>query len=257
MTFIDAIVLGIIQGITEFLPISSSGHLVVGQYVLGIVIPGNAFEVIVHVGTLLSILVVFWKDLLHLLTTLNTKETQKYIIAIFIGTIPAVLAGFFLKENIENAFDNIHLVSGSLIFTGIILILTKWASVKKDNISVVQGLCIGIAQACAIIPGISRSGSTIGMGLLLGLDPKKTARFSFIMAIPVLFGSGLLTAIDAVQSDEQALSLSVMLGGFFSSFLVGWVALNWLIKVLQKGKFYWFGLYCLALGIGLFIILNQ
>lgn len=248
MTFIEAIILGIVQGVTEFLPISSSGHLVLGQYFLGISIPGNSFEIVVHVGTLLSIIVVFRKDLIDILTSIGDKSTQNFILTIILGTIPAILVGFFFKEHIENAFDNVRLVSTALLVTGVLLISTKWTTIRKEKISILDGVLIGIAQACAIIPGISRSGSTIGLGLLMGLDPKQTARFSFILAIPALFGSGLLTTIDTIQSSEMLLPFSVMIAGFLSSFLVGWISLKWLINLLQKGKFYWFGVYCLMVG---------
>lgn len=248
MTFIEAIILGIVQGVTEFLPISSSGHLVLGQYFLGISIPGNSFEIVVHVGTLLSIIVVFRKDLIDILTSIGNKSTQKFILTIILGTIPAILVGFFFKEHIEYAFDNVRLVSTALLVTGVLLISTKWTTIRKEKISILDGVLIGIAQACAIIPGISRSGSTIGLGLLMGLDPKQTARFSFILAIPALFGSGLLTTIDTIQSSEMLLPFSVMIAGFLSSFLVGWISLKWLINLLQKGKFYWFGVYCLMVG---------
>ncbi len=249
MSFIEAIILGIVQGFTEFLPISSSGHLVLGQHFLGINIPGNVFEIVVHVGTLFSILVVFWKDLFQILISLKEKKTQIFILTIILGTIPAVLVGFFLKDHIEKAFDSIQVVSTALLFTGILLISTKWTTVRKDKISVLHGVWIGVAQAFAIIPGISRSGSTIGMGLILGLNPKQTAKFSFILAIPALIGSGLLTVLDTVQSSESLLPYSVITAGFISSFLMGWISLKWLIHLLQKGKFYWFGVYCFLIGL--------
>ncbi len=248
MTFIDAIILGILQGFTEFLPISSSGHLVLGQHLLGIHIPGNTFEVAVHMGTLLSVVVVFSNDILNIVSSLQNRTTQKYVLAILVGTLPAVIIGLVFKEDIQSAFDNIRLVSGALMVTGIILISTRWASGKKESITLWQGLWIGIAQAFAIIPGISRSGSTISIGLLMGLDPKQTARFSFLLAIPALAGAGLLTALDAVSSAETILPLSILSAGFISSFLVGWISLKWLLALLGKGKFYWFGAYCFILG---------
>lgn len=254
MTIIEAALLGIIQGLTEFLPISSSGHLVIGQKVLGISIQGNAFEVVVHLGTLISVLIVFWPDIWQLLKSFKLISTQKYIIAIAIGTLPAVIIGLLFKDVITEAFENIRVVAITLIITGIILLTTKFIKIKLKDISISRGLLIGIAQAMAIIPGISRSGMTISLGMYLGIAPDKAAKFSFLLAIPAIAGAGLLTGLDLMDSSEPILPWSVLIVGFLSSLLVGWISLRWLLGLIKSGKFHWFGVYCILIGLLSWII---
>jgi undecaprenyl-diphosphatase len=254
MNIFEAAILGIVQGLTEFLPVSSSGHLVVGQELLNISVPGNAFEVVVHLGTLVSVLIVFWKDIWQLLTSLKSLTTQKYILAIMIGTIPAVIIGLLFKDIITGAFENIRIVAITLMITGVILLSTKLINTKQREVSIGRGLLVGIAQAMAIIPGISRSGLTISLCLYLGIAPEKAAKFSFLLAIPAIVGAGLLTALDLTGSSEPLLPWSVLLVGFLSSLIVGWVSLKWLLGLIKSGKFYWFGVYCLFIGLLSFII---
>ena len=254
MDVFEAILLGSLQGLTEFLPVSSSGHLVIGQELLGVHIPGNAFEVVVHLGTLVSVLAVFWRDIAGFVKTIQDKVTRNYILALAVGTIPAVICGLFFKDAIQSAFDNVNFVAGALVCTGIILFVGKWFTGKKDQVSLRNSLLIGIAQAVAIIPGISRSGSTITAGLCLGVKSESAARFSFLLSIPAISGAGLLTALDLMESNEPLLSIPVMIAGFFSSFIVGWISLKWLLSLLQSGKFYWFGFYCVGIGILVWIV---
>lgn len=254
MTIIEAVILGIIQGITEFLPISSSGHLVIGQKVLGIAIAGNVFEVVVHLGTLGSIFAIFWSDILQLLKSFRSATSQKYIFALVIGTLPAVIIGFFFKNTISGAFENIRVVAITLILTGVILFTTKFIKIKLKDVSISRGLLIGIAQAIAIIPGISRSGITISLGMHLGVAPEKAARFSFLLAIPAIAGAGFLTGLDLMSTSEPMLPWSILIVGFLSSLIVGWVSLKWLLGLIRSGKFYWFGVYCIFLGMLSWII---
>ncbi len=254
MTIFEATLLGIIQGLTEFLPISSSGHLVIGQKMLGISIAGNVFEVVVHLGTLGSVLIIFWPDILQLIKSLKSETTQKYIFTIVIGTLPAVIIGFLFKDIILEAFDNIKVVAITLMITGIILLSTKFVKTKLKDISISNGLLIGIAQAMAIVPGISRSGITIGLGMHLGIAPEKAVKFSFLLAIPAIAGAGLLTGLDIIDSSEPTLPWSVIIAGFLSSILVGSISLKWLLGLIKSGKFYWFGVYCLLVGILSWII---
>jgi len=249
MNMIDALILGSLQGLTEFLPISSSGHLVLGQRLLGLSLPGNFFEVLVHLGTLCSILVVFRKDILDLIRSIKSEETKKLILALIFGTLPAVIIGLTMKTEIDQLFSHPFAVSYSLIMTGIWLIMIKWFMNNNADITLKNGFLIGCAQAIAIIPGISRSGATIGTAMLLGISPEKAARFSFLLAIPVIAGAGLLTALDVNPTHIANLSGGSILTAFMSSFLVGWVALAWLMKLISKGQFHWFGLYCMAIGI--------
>jgi undecaprenyl-diphosphatase len=169
--------------------------------------------------------------------------------ALVIGTIPAVLIGLSMKDKISQLFENPLAVSFSLILTGIWLVMTKWFVNQQSNINLKNGFLIGCAQAIAIIPGISRSGATIGVAMLLGISPEKAAKFSFLLAIPAIAGAGLLTAIDIDPALVSSLSSGTIIAAFFSSFLVGWAALTWLLKLISKGQFHWFGLYCMVIGI--------
>ncbi|MEE8341146.1 MAG: undecaprenyl-diphosphate phosphatase [Candidatus Neomarinimicrobiota bacterium] len=254
MTIFEAALLGIIQGLTEFLPISSSGHLVIGQKLLGISIPGNTFEVVVHLGTLGSVLIIFWPDILQLIKSIRSAATKKYIFAILIGTLPAVIIGFLFKDVISEAFENIRVVAVTLMITGLILLSTKYINTRLKDVSISNGLLIGIAQAMAIIPGISRSGITISLGMHLGIAPEKAAKFSFLLAVPAIIGAGLLTGFDIFGSNEAKLPMSVLSVGFLGSILVGWISLKWLIGLINSGKFHWFGIYCISAGIVSWII---
>ncbi len=249
MDIIDALILGSLQGMTEFLPVSSSGHLVLGQHFLGLSLPGNFFEVLVHLGTLCSVLVVFRTEILKLIQSIKSAESKIMLSALVIGTIPAVLIGLSMKDKISHLFENPLAVSFSLILTGIWLVMTKWFVNQQSNINLKNGFLIGCAQAIAIIPGISRSGATIGVAMLLGISPEKAAKFSFLLAIPAIAGAGLLTAIDIDPALVSSLSSGTIIAAFFSSFLVGWAALTWLLKLISKGQFHWFGLYCMVIGI--------
>ena len=246
MDWIQSLILGIIQGFTEFLPISSSGHLVLGQNLMNISIPGHEFEVMVHLGTLCSILVVFREDILEIFTTLRSNETQRELITLFIGTLPAVFVGVLLKDQIDIMFDRVEFVAIALTLTGAILIISKRLSGDSKKITYLGGFLIGLSQAVAIIPGISRSGMTICTGLAIGISSEISARFSFLLSIPVIFGAGLLTAFD-IESIES-IKWDVMFIGFLGSFIVGIFALKWLLSWLKSGRFFWFGFYCLLTG---------
>jgi len=250
MQYLDTLILAILQGLTEFLPISSSGHLVIGQKLLDINLPGNAFEVVLHIGTLMSVLTVFRVELKTLLFNLNDPSNRYYISAIAYGTIPAILVGLLLKDYISLIFDNIQFVSISLIFTGIMLIASKFIIIRNVKLTVFIALIIGLAQAAAIIPGISRSGSTICMGILLGLSSSEAARFSFLLSIPVIIGAALLTALNI---ETMPFGFDIVLLGIVFSYLVGWISLKWLLNILNSGKLYWFGVYCFIIGLFVYI----
>lgn len=247
MTILEATILGIIQGFTEFLPISSSGHLVLGQAILGIDQPGNEFEILVHLGTLASVLVIFFDDIKSLILSLASKKTQIFIMYILIGTLPAVGIGLGFKDLIDSLFENVTAVGGALIFTGVVLFGSSFANRQDKEHSFLTCILIGCAQAMAIIPGVSRSGMTISAALFLGLSAKEAARFSFLLAIPAIGGAGLLTALD-VNGGFQ-MPIPVALAGLTSSFAVGVVALKWLLGWLEQGKFHYFGIYCLVVGL--------
>jgi undecaprenyl-diphosphatase len=245
MQYIDTIILAILQGLTEFLPISSSGHLVIGQKLLNINLPGNAFEVALHLGTLMSVITVFRGEIKAIIFNLSDSSNQYYISALVFGTIPALLVGLLLRDSISLIFDDIRFVSLSLICTGIMLMTSKFIVKRNVKLTLFIGLLIGLAQAAAIIPGISRSGATICMGILMGLSAPEAARFSFLLSIPVIIGAGLLTAINI---KTIPFGFDIVLLGIFFSYLVGWMSLKWLLTILNSGKLYWFGIYCLIIG---------
>ena len=175
------------------------------------------------------------------------KETQSFIIFIIIGTVPAIIIGLGFKDIFDSLFDNIKAVGFALLFTGAILVSSSKLKYSDKNLNWQKSLIIGCVQALAIIPGISRSGITICMGLFLGLSSKKAARLSFLLAIPVISGAGLLTALD-VDGGFQ-LPFSIVVSGFISSFLIGIIALKWLLSWLEQGKFHYFGIYCFCIGL--------
>ena len=248
MTLLEAIILGVIQGLTEFLPISSSGHLVLGQYVLDIKLKGNSFEIVTHLGTLVSVLCIFWKEILSLILDITDKNNRKYIFYLILGTIPAVVIGFGAKSYISELFESVQLVSIALMVTGLILFFSKKVKNNSLQIDAKKAFLIGITQAIAIVPGISRSGITICTALALGMSGKNAAKFSFLLAIPVISGAGLLLTLDT-QLGINFIPLSSLIVAFMSSFIVGYICLKWLLNLLESGKFYFFGYYCFMIGL--------
>ena len=247
MEILEVIILGVIQGVTEFLPVSSSGHLVIAQNLLGINSPGNTLEILFHFGTLLSVVFVFFNEIKSILISLHERNTQILIGYLIFATIPAVLVGIGLKDYILDIFDSVKYVGLALLFTGSILIssLKFKHSQKKHSLS--SSLAIGLAQALAIIPGVSRSGVTISMSIYLGIAPKEAAKFSFLLSIPVILGASLLGAFE-LENDGMIDSLTVFVA-IITSFIVGILALKLLLKMLEVGKFHFFGVYCLGAGI--------
>ena len=247
MTNVEALILGVLQGIAEFLPISSSGHLVIMQSVLGIQQPGNEFEIVVHFGTLASIIVVFFKDIRKILFSIYKNENHSLIYCIIIGTLPSIIVGLGFKNQIQALFEDVFSVGIALIFTGVFLFYSRFVNVKDKDLSIFKAAVIGLFQSIAIIPGISRSGMTITSALLLGLNSNDAAKFSFLLAIPAITGAGVLTMIDV--GNQILIRTDAAMIGFISSFIVGVVSLKWLLKILEKGDFYYFGIYCFLLGI--------
>jgi undecaprenyl-diphosphatase len=253
MEFIEIIILGILQGLTEFLPISSSGHLVLGQHLLKVASAGILMEVILHIGTLFSILVYYRKDINELLNGMikNTHNAREYIYYLVISTIPAVIVGLFFDDLVESMFT-ISTVSILFIITGLVLYSTKSFKMKTGvTITLYVALLMGIAQMFAIMPGISRSGMTISMALFLGITHKDAAKFSFFMAIPILIGAGILQIKDLQILEIEKLNLLFV--GFVSSFISGLIAIDILIKLLSKNHFWKFSLYCIPLGLSLMV----
>lgn len=263
MTIFDAVILGLIQGLTEFLPVSSSGHLVLGQHLLNIQNADVlAFDVYVHFGTLISVCVIFRRDIRDILLALWTmvrsgnwkaayrdNEHVRLASAILIGSIPAAIVGLKFHDEIEQAFSDPKLVAVNLIITGLILFVTRLSRpVEGRRPGPWSALIIGFAQAVAILPGISRSGSTISTAMYLRLSPSLAARFSFLLAIPVIGGAALLETKAMVQQGMES-GFAPFAIGLAVSALTGYLAIKLLLRLIERGKFSLFAYYCFALGI--------
>ncbi|MBC8256880.1 MAG: undecaprenyl-diphosphate phosphatase [Candidatus Marinimicrobia bacterium] len=244
MDWIQALILGIVQGLTEFLPVSSSGHLVLAQHLLSVDEPGVLLEVILHMGTLAAILFYFYDDLKQLVGDFfkGDKEAKNYVLFLIIATIPAVCAGLALKDSIESTFT-VSIVKWMLMITGLVVGGTYFFKNRPNREMVLMiALCIGFVQTLALLPGISRSGITISVALIMGIQHQKAAKFAFFMAIPVLMGAGLLEVITI--GPQVNISTSPLIVGFISSAVTGYLVISWLLDVISRGKFYMFSLYC-------------
>jgi len=254
MDWIQAIILGIVQGLTEFLPVSSSGHLILAQHILDVYETGVLLEVILHMGTLAAILLYYYNDLKQLGVDFfnGCQDAQNYVIYLAIATIPAVCVGLIFKDTIESTFT-LSIVKWMFMITGIIVSLTYFSKNRpKREMVLIIAFCIGIAQSFALLPGISRSGITISLALIVGIQHKEATKFAFFMAIPALFGAGLLQVI-SVEDKVNILSGPLMVG-FVSSAITGYLVISWLLDVISRGKFYWFSLYCFVMSLLAFIL---
>jgi len=251
---INSLFLGIVQGLTEWLPVSSSGHLVIVQQILKMNVP-LLFDVMLHFGTLLAVIVFFWEDILKILKSLFTLDFKskegKLIIFIIVGTVPVALIGFIFHDIIESFFSNLLAVGISLIITGIILLLTKKSEGKKE-VTLLDSMLIGIAQAFSLIPGISRSGTTISTGLFREINKETVFKFSFLLSIPAIIGANLLELIKNPITETDVLPLFVCV---ITAAIIGYLSLKILYRMLKKGKFYYFSFYCFILGLLVLIIL--
>jgi len=264
MSWWESIILGLVQGLTEFLPVSSSGHLVLGQYVLGLEAGGNGvlFEVLVHFGTVLSIAWVYRRRLgvlirdvvVHAMKPGSWKSSYsdqpnfRMGVHILLTMIPTGLVYVFLGDRIEAAFGSPRLAAGMLLVTGTLLLLTMWSNKGKRRVGAGNSLLIGLAQAAAMIPGISRSGATICTAMYQQIDPEEAADFSFLMLLPVVVGATVLKLGEAVSALDGA-AWGVMLPGVVAAFLSGIVAIRLVITFVKRGQFHLFAVYCFAIGI--------
>jgi len=255
LEIIDAIILGIIQGLTEFLPVSSSGHLELGKAILGDKsVPEESllFTVVLHFATALSTIVVFRKDvwdILKGLLLLRWNEETLFSLKIIVSMLPAVFIGLFFEEQLEAFFGgNIRLVGLMLIVTAVLLYFADKAKDTQRKVSFGNAFVVGVAQAIAMLPGISRSGATISASVLLGVDKTKAARFSFLMVVPLIFGK---IAKDVMSGDLTASgdNTFTMFVGFTAAFLAGLVACTWMIQLVKKSKLSYFAVYCLIVGL--------
>lgn len=244
--------LGLVQGLTEFLPVSSSGHLVIAERLIGLDPPGVLLESMLHLGTLAALLLVFRKDILALLNSLRGRgvvEQRKEVGFLIAGTIPVVVVGLLLRETIQHAFTSLFVVGAGLMATAGVLILGSLRRIhaRHANIRFLDALVVGLAQAAATIPGISRSGVTISAGVAMGLPADRAARFSFLLAIPALLGAGVLHLIDALNSPEAQNWVGILVGTA-CAFASGWLALQGVLALVKRGKFWLFAVYCFIVG---------
>ncbi len=265
MEWFEALILGIIQGLTEYLPVSSSGHLAIGQALFGLNSGEDnlAFTVLLHIATVLSTIVILWREIVWLFTDLfkfKWNEGTKYIVNIIISMIPVGIVGLFFKDKVEAIFGSGLLIVGiCLMVTATLLAFSYWAKPRqREHISPWHAFVIGIAQALAVLPGLSRSGSTIATGLLLGNKKEKLAQFSFLMVIPPILGEALLDAKDMAEVGVAAslggISPLSALIGFLAAFIVGCLACKWMVDIVKRGKLIWFALYCAVVGLATIII---
>ncbi len=257
MNEIQALVLGVLQGLTEYLPVSSSGHLAIGSYLFGINGEENlAFTVAVHVATVLSTFVVLWSEIAWILKGIfkfEMNDETKYLFNIIISMIPVGIVGVFFKDTVEEIFGSGLLIVGiMLLVTAALLIFSYYAKPRqKETIGIRDAFIIGLAQAIAVMPGLSRSGSTIATGLLLGNKKEKLAQFSFLMVIPPILGEALLGIMKAVKGEEAfgGIDTLPLVTGFLAAFFSGCLACKWMINIVKSGRLVYFGIYCAIVGV--------
>jgi len=254
MTWFEALILGIVQGLTEFLFVSSSGHLEMGSVLLGLESSNNLlFAVTVHFATALATVVVFRRDIGGLVTGLfefKSNESWRFAWILLISMVPVGIVGVFFQDEIEQFFTgNMLLVGSMLLVTGVLLMFSHFAKIGNKEVTPFRAFLIGLAQAVAILPGISRSGATISAALLLGVDRAKAARFSFLMVIIPIMGAALLKLIEYVQEPSaSSISYSSLFIGFVSAFVFGYIACTWMVKLVTRGKLIFFAIYCGIIG---------
>lgn len=275
MDYIQALILGLLQGLTEYLPVSSSGHLELGQRILGIHSDSSlTFDIVVHVATVLSTLVILHREVSWIFMGLfkplkpagtppledplsRFSDSQKYAIKILVSMIPIGIVGVLMKDWVEAAFNGIHVVPVCLLITAVLLTLSFYIRPReKKDITIKDAFIIGLAQAAAVLPGLSRSGSTIATGLLLGVKKAELAQFSFLMVIPPILGEALLEAIDLLKEPEQV-EWGVLAVGFIAAFISGCFACRVMIALVKKCQLIWFAIYCAIVGIVSYVILHS
>jgi undecaprenyl-diphosphatase len=269
MTLLQSIILGIIQGLTEFLPISSSAHLVIVPYVFEWQIPAQEafiFDILVQLGTLLAVIVYFRKDLYSIIVSVIDGLIHKHPLTepmsrlgwvLVLGTIPAVIAGIAFTDPVERAFGNPMAVALLLFGTAGLLVIAELVGKRNrqiESITWLDALIIGLFQALSLLPGISRSGSTMTGGMIRNLDRPSAARFSFLMSVPVMLGAGALAILDLLKLSGFTAQIPTLLAGFITSAIVGYLSIRWLLSFLIKRSFYIFAIYCAAVSIVILLI---
>lgn len=255
MGTLDAILLGLLQGLTEFLPVSSSGHLVILGNILGTDMDDTTFAILVHAATVLATITVFWGEIVRLVKgglKFQANPETRYLLKIIISMIPVLIVGLFFKDKVEALFGSgIQFVGSMLLVTAGLLLLTHFVRPKRQRpITARDAFVIGLAQAVAVIPGISRSGSTIATGMLLGDDRSQLAKFSFLMVLVPILGEAFLELLKGEFSPATSgISGAALTAGFLSAYLSGLFACKVMIRIVSRGKLWWFALYCALAGI--------
>ncbi len=266
MDVFEALWMGLLQGLTEYLPVSSSGHLSIASHFFGIEGDANlTFTVAVHVATVFSTLVILWKDIVWIFKGLfdfsepGMNDSQRYALNIIVSMIPVGIVGVFFKDYVEMIFGSGLLIVGiCLLLTAVLLTFSYYARPRqKEKISLPDAFIIGLSQACAVLPGLSRSGTTIATGLILGNDKAKLAQFSFLMVIPPILGEALLDIMKGVSQGAEMVSAGIGLlpltVGFLAAFISGCVACKWMLNIVKKGKLIYFAIYCALVGCALIV----
>lgn len=261
MEWFEALLLGVVQGLTEFLPVSSSGHLEIGQAVLGTSGEENlTFAIVVHVATVLSTIVIFWREIWQLIvgvfSTTKWNDEKNYASKILLSMIPIFIVGIFFKDAVESFFGSgLLLVGICLLLTACLLGVSEYLSKRRSadaghDITLRDAAIIGCAQALAVLPGLSRSGTTIATGLLCGVKKEQVARFSFLMVIIPILGEALLDVLKIVKGDEMVTSIPTLslVVGFIAAFVTGCVACSWMVQIVKKQKLIYFAIYCVLIG---------
>lgn len=255
MSWFEALILGLLQGFTEYLPVSSSGHLEIGNTLFGISGSDNlVFGVAVHAATVLSTLVVLWSEIKKLLRgffRFTYNEETSYLLKIGVSMIPILIVGLFFKDSVEKLFGNGLLLVGIMLMVTALLLTFSYVAKprQRESISWLGAFIIGLSQAVAIFPGLSRSGTTIATGLLLGNKKEHVAKFSFLMVIIPILGEAILELMSGEMANTTGIPASSLVVGFLAAFVSGTIACKWMISLVQKGKLIWFALYCALLGI--------
>jgi len=256
MNWYEALIFGLVQGLTEFLPVSSDGHLEIVKYLFGGIEESFLFSVAVHGATVLSIIVVFWKEIMKLLSGVfkfAMNEETVYALKIVVSMIPVAIVGFTLKDKVESLFVADMDITGSfLLVTALFLVIGHFVRKRDKPITFGGAFLMGIAQALAVLPGLSRSGSTISTGLILGNSKNELARFSFLMVIVPIIGANFVEVISTETAAVNVVLFPLVIA-FVAAFVSGYIACRWMINIVRKGKLGWFALYCLVVGLSLII----
>jgi len=265
MSWFEALILGIVQGLTEFLPVSSSGHLEIGQALLGTSGEENlTFAIIVHAATVLSTLVILWREVAQLFkgtfTTLQWNAEKDYVAKILVSMIPVFVVGMFFKDQVESFFGSgLLLVGICLMITAFLLALSEWLQKRRQQagheVTYKDAFIIGLAQACAVLPGLSRSGTTIATGLLCGVKKESVAQFSFLMVLIPILGEAFLDLLDLLQGElTSSLGLVPAVVGFVAAFATGCFACRFMIEIVRRQRLVWFAIYCAVVGLTTVIV---